>query len=456
VVRVHFVGIGGYSMSGLAEVWRQRGFEVTGSDAKPSPRTDRLLARGIPVAFGHAAERVHGADVVVRTTDVPDDNPELVEARALGIPVRHRSELVAELLNQARGVAVTGTHGKTTTTTLIATLFAAAGFDPTVLLGGEVDAFGGSARTGEGPFVIAEADESDASFLRYEPEFALITNVEPEHLEHYGHDFQNVRRAFARFLEQVRPGGVAVLCQDDPCAAALPAPLHVRVLRYGLTGGEACARAIQELPVGHRFVYVRAGREVAEVRLPLPGLHNVQNAVGALALAEAAGVPLEPGIAALEHFQNAHRRFEEHYRGDGITVVDDYAHHPTEIRAVLAAARELHPQRIVALFQPQRYTRTYNLFDAFLTAFDGADVVFITDIYSPPGEAPIPGVSGAELARRLSARGVKAYHVPDLATAQRRLLELAQEGDLLLTMGAGDVYRVAEGLARELAARRAV
>jgi UDP-N-acetylmuramate--alanine ligase len=455
VPRVHFVGIGGYSMSGLAQVWRFRGFEVTGSDLRPSSRTRRLEAQGIPVFYEHRPENVIGADLVVYTTDVPPDNPELVEAKARGIPIRHRSELLAEVINRGRGVAVTGTHGKTTTSTLTATAFLAAGADPTVLLGGEVDAFHGSARPGGGEWVVAEADESDASFLNYLPEIAVITNIEPEHLEHYDYDFENVRRAYAQFVAQVKPGGAAIVCADDPEASRLAPRSGVRRIAYGLTGGDVTAADVRPEGSGHRFRLVVGGRPTVEVVLPIPGLHNVQNALGALAAAWAAGLPLERAAAAFRDFRNAHRRFEEHYRGGGILVVDDYAHHPTEIRAVLRAARGLRPRRLIALFQPQRYTRTEALFEEFVRAFDEADLVLVTEIYSPPGERPIPGVSGEALARRIAERrGGRTEYVRDLETARTRLSQILSDGDLLLTMGAGDVFTVAEHLAEELEARQ--
>lgn len=449
-MRVHFIGIGGYGMSGLAELWHRRGFTVTGSDAKASSRTRRLESLGIPVFLGHRPEQVVGADVVVYTTDVREDNPELAEARRRGTVVRHRSDLLAELLNGGEGIAVTGTHGKTTTTLMVGTVLLAAGLDPTVVVGAEVEAFGGGAHLGVGPHVVAEADESDGSFLKYQPKVAVVTNIEPEHLDHYGGSFARVLEAFRAFAEGIRPGGFLVASAEDPEAAALR-PRHVPVLHYGLQRGRYRARDIVPEGMGQRFRFEVAGREVGEVRLRLPGRHNVQNALAALAVADGLSLSLETAIEALAHFRNARRRFETHYRRDGIQIVDDYAHHPSEIQAVLAAARSLQPRRLIALFQPQRYQRTALLMDAFTKAFDQADLVFLTEIYAPPGEAPIPGVSGAELARRVAARlGERVRYVPTLEEAERAIAETIEAGDLILTMGAGDVYRVAEGLSAAL------
>lgn len=495
--RVHFIGIGGYGMSGLARVLLETGYAVTGSDARRSDRTALLERLGATVYIGHDPAHVRGAGVVVYSTDVPPDNPELVAARAAGVAVVHRSEVLAELVNGREGIAVTGTHGKTTTTAMIATVLEEAGLDPTVLVGGEVERFGGTAKVGRGPHVVAEADESDGSFVRYRPRIAVVTNVEPEHLEHYGGDFQNVIRAYRRFLAQVRPGGAVVACTDDPRVAALAAEVApkpgtgaaerpggnpgVTVVRYGLGPPAAAgaagaeervaerARAERELPdwtatgvqirpEGPSFTAVHRGVPRGEVRLAVPGLHNVQNALAALAVGEVLGVPFARAAAALERYRGARRRFQVLAEVGGIRVVDDYAHHPTEVRATLRAARDVVAGRgrVIAIFQPHRYTRTASLMDEFGTAFGDADILVLTEIYSPPGERPIPGVSGRVLAERIRAGGRSDVHLltdPDEIVSF--LLREARPGDLVITLGAGDIGQVARDYGRRLGTREA-
>lgn len=450
--RVHFVGVGGYSMSGLAEVLAARGDRVSGSDIKPSSRTERLLRKGIPVAFGHRAENAEGADVVVYNSDVPADNPELAAARTTGATIVHRSDILAEVMAGGRAIAVTGTHGKTTVSTLIGHILIGAGEDPTVLVGGEVDAWDGGVRIGRGPWVVAETDESDGSFLKYRPEVAVVTNVEPEHLDHYHGSFEAVKAAVKTFLAHVNPGGAVIVSADDPFLRHVSVPGGRAAIRYGTH--PAASFSVEVTGVageGHRFRVTWDGKELGEAEIPIPGRHNVQNAAAALAAAMAAGVRFEAAAAALAGFKNAHRRFEVHFRGRDMVVVDDYAHHPTEIRAVLEAAREIHPGRLVVAFQPQRYARTQSLFEAFVGAFDEADLLYLLDIYAPPGEVPIPGVSSAELARRIGERGQTAVvHLgtPDeLASAAKAVIE---PGDLFITMGAGDIFLAAERLAADL------
>jgi len=455
-VRVHFVGIGGYGMSGLAEVLQARGVAVSGCDARGNRRTERLGSLGIPVAIGHDASHVAGQDRVVYSTDVPLDLPELAAAREAGVAVVHRSEVLAEVLAQGTDrVVVTGTHGKTTTTTLITHLLAAGGLDPLGIVGGEVDAWGGGVRLGRGRVVVAEGDESDGSFLRYHPSVAVVTNVEREHLEHYGGDFARVLEAYGQFLAQVVPGGTAVLWQGDPRLMALvpQVPATATVHTYGEEPDAGMrARDVTPAPDGLAFVVERAGTALGRVTVPLHGRHNVRNTLAALDVALTLGVPWPPLVRALTAFANAHRRFEVVARTGGVTVIDDYAHHPTEIRAVLAAARELGPRRVVAVFQPQRYVRTRNLWQDFLSAFDGADAVILTEIYAPPGEAPLPGVSGAALCREIARRHPRCRFGPSLDDATDLAWEELREGDLLVTMGAGDVYRVAEQVRRRLRA----
>ncbi|ADU50396.1 UDP-N-acetylmuramate--L-alanine ligase [Thermaerobacter marianensis DSM 12885] len=460
--RVHFIGIGGYGMSGLARVLLARGARVSGSDVRPSDRTRWLAEQGAAVHIGHAARHVAGADLVVYNTDVPADNVELVAAREAGIPVWHRSQVLADLLNHRRSVAVTGTHGKTTTTAMTGLVLVAGGLDPTVLVGGEVPEFGAAtARLGEGPWVVAEACESDGTFLRYLPEIAVVTNVEPEHLDHYGGDFAQLLQAFARFLRNVRPGGLVVACGDHPVLRQLladrtPAP-GVRVVRYGMEAEDSDLRArdVQAGPEGTRFTVWQGGRPLGEVRLAVPGLHNVLNALAAVAVGLELRVPFAAAAAALASFHGAKRRFQVIYNRDGILVVDDYAHHPTEIRATLRAARQRQGEggRVIAVFQPQRYSRTRLLMDEFARAFGDADRVILTEIYAPPGERPIPGVSSAVLADRIAREeGRPVELIASREELVEHLLRTVRPGDLVLTMGAGDIWTVARDLARRLQA----
>lgn len=464
-LRVHFIGIGGYGMSGLALVLLQTGYRVTGSDARWNERIGRLEAAGAVVHIGHDAARVQGADLVVYSTDVPAANPELAAARAAGTRVIHRSELLAEFINRQSGIAVTGTHGKTTVTSMIALLLQGGGLDPTALIGGEVEQLGGNARVGRGPHVVAEADESDRSFLRYFPSVAVITNIEPEHLDHYGGDFQQIVAAYRQFIGQIKPDGVLVACADDPRVMALAQerkgkPGAPRVILYSLSQpADWTAREIRPDPDGIRFRAVRSGQELGEVRLGVPGRQNVANALAAMAVADYLGVPFAAMVPVLAGFHGAKRRFQIIAERGGITVVDDYAHHPTEIRATLQAARERlaaraadGPGRVLAVFQPQRYTRTHWLMQEFAAAFGNADVLVLTEIYSPPGEQPIPGVSSEALARLIEARdGRPVRLISNQEEIVRFLAGEARPGDLVLTMGAGDIWQVARELGRQLA-----
>lgn len=458
--KVHFIGVGGYGMSALAMVLKQRGTQVSGSDVAASARTQRLAEAGVEIHVGaHDAAHIEGADVVVYSTQVPEDNPELSAARARGLRVLHRSELLAEFVN-GQSIAVAGTHGKTTTSSMVAFLLEKGGLDPTVLLGGEMEAIGGTGKAGRGSWVVAEADESDRSFLRYHPLVAVVTNVEPEHLEFWEGSFERIKEGFRQFLRQVQPGGLAALCADDPTLLALGRELRVRpgapeVVFYG-TGPEAEWRAANICPWERGIAYdcYRDGRLVGEVRLPIPGRHNAVNSLGALIAGTYAGLSFAQMRDSLLAFGNARRRFEVWAEVDGIRVVDDYAHHPTEIRATLAAAREQGRGRVVAVFQPQRYSRTHWLMDEFATAFRDADVLVLTRIYSPPGERPIPGVSAEVLAARIQENtGRPVMLLSDHGEILRFLLEEVRPGDTVLTMGAGDIWKVARALAEALKAR---
>lgn len=462
--KVHFVAIGGYGMSGLAMVLLQAGVRVSGSDVAASARTEQLRQAGADVYIGqHDAAYIDGADLVVYSTQVPDTNPELVAARAKGIRVFHRSELLAEFINGKAGIAMAGTHGKTTTTSMVATLLDGGGLDPTVLVGGEVAAIGGTGKFGKGPHVVAEADESDRSFLHYHPLVTTVTNVEPEHLEHWGGKFENIVAGFRQYLSQVRPEGLAVLCGDDPTLRMLGKEMQgrpgaARVLFYG-TGADVDwqARNIHPWSGGIAYDCVKGGQVLGEIRLPVPGRHNALNSLAALAVGEFVGLSFEQMRQILAGFHNAKRRYQVWGDAGEITVVDDYAHHPTEIKATLAAAKERATGRVVAAFQPQRYSRTHWLMDQFATAFGDADVLVLTEIYSPPGEEPIPGVSSEVLAQRIEANtGRHVQVISDKEAILDLFRRTVQPGDIALTMGAGDIWTVARDLARELQERSGV
>lgn len=450
--RIHFIGIGGYSMSGLAWWLHQQGYPVSGSDMNPSSRTDRLIRAGIPVIFGHSEENVASAEEVVYNTDVREDNVERQEALRLGIRVRHRSDVLAEVLRGRRAITVSGTHGKTTTTTMIGSLLAAAGWDPSVLVGGEVASFGGNVRVGHSDWVVAEADESDGTFLRYHPEIAVATNVEPEHLEHFGDKFEVLIEAFHRYLSAVPAHGAAVLGVDNPVLADMAGSLPMPRITYGLSQ-EAMIRGVMECKDkgGTVFHVYRNGEKLGTIRLRVPGQHNVQNALAAVAVAEHLGIDRHTVFEALGQFENANRRFQILTPGP-VLVVDDYAHHPTEIKATLEACRQVTSGRVVALFQPQRYVRTHHLWNEFIKAFDAADILVLTEIYSPPGEMPIPGVSGRALADAVRGRRTgPVYFVPDMFDAVDVVMPILTTGDTFLTMGAGPVYKVGERVSALLA-----
>ncbi len=449
IERIHFVGIGGIGMSGLAELLRAQGYTVTGSDLAEGATIERLRTLGVEVAIGHDARHVAGAHVVVVSSAVRATNPELAEAARRGIPVIPRAEMLAEVMRLKDGIAVAGTHGKTTTTSLLAHVLQAAGLDPTIVVGGRVIGAGAGAesertgaRLGGGPFLVAEADESDGSFLHLAPVIAVVTNVEAEHLDHHG-SLSALEDAFAAFLERLPFWGAAVLCLDDPGVQRLLARVSRRRITYGL-GAQAdwVASEVRADGAGMAFAVRRRGETLGSVALPLPGRHNVANALAALAVAGEVDVPFPVAAEALAGFGGVERRFETKGVARGVRVVDDYGHHPSEVRATLAAARGVHAGRIVVVFQPHRYSRTRDLFDAFTTAFHDADRVVLTEIYAA-GEPKLPGVEAAALADAIRARGHR--DVRFLADIERIPAELApelREGDLVLTLGAGSVSRV--------------
>jgi UDP-N-acetylmuramate--alanine ligase len=453
--KVHFIAIGGYGMSGLAMVLLQQGVRVSGSDVQASERTRQLMEAGAEVHIGaHDAAYIEGADLVIYSTQVPESNPELAAARAKGIRVWHRSELLAHFLNQPGAIALAGTHGKTTTTSMTALLLEQGGLDPTVLVGGELKVIGGTGKAGKGP-VVAEADESDRSFLRYHPTITVVTNMEPEHLEHWNGSFEEIKKGFRQYLSQVVPGGLAILWGDDANLRQIGEELQgPAVVFYGEgEGNEWRAVNIRSAGTGVAYDVWKGGQCLGTIELPVPGRHNALNSLAALIVGDRVGLSFETMQAAFRQFGNAKRRFQIWAEVNDIVVVDDYAHHPTEVRATLAAAKERPGRRVVAVFQPQRYSRTHWLMKEFTEAFDDADELILTPIYSPPGEEPIPGVSSESLAagiERQTGRPVKVMaHKQEIL---QYLLQTVRAGDTVLTMGAGDIWTVAKALAERLQA----
>jgi UDP-N-acetylmuramate--alanine ligase len=453
--RVHFVGIGGAGMSGIAEVLANLGYAVSGSDQSESHTTRRLAKLGVRIAKGHAAEHVADADVMVTSSAIGPDNPELVAARERRIPVVPRAEMLGELMRFRLGIAVAGTHGKTTTTSLTASVLAEGGLDPTFVIGGLLNSAGSNARLGQGRYLVAEADESDGSFLLLQPTIGVITNIDADHLENYGGDFNRVKAAFAEFLHHLPFYGLAVLCIDDPETAELARATVRNVMSYGLSP-DADVRALDVRASGGemRFDLMLPGRaQLLAIELSLPGRHNVLNALAAAAIGWQLGVDDAAIQRALSGFRGVGRRFHRHGEiatGDGgrALLVDDYGHHPRELAAVFAAARGGWPdKRLVVAFQPHRYTRTRDLLDDFAETLSGVDVLALTEVY-PAGEAPIANADGKALARAVRSRGrVDPVLVRSARELPQALAPLVRDGDLLLMLGAGDIGQVAPELA---------
>lgn len=448
--RVHFIGIGGAGMSAIASVLMARGHPVSGSDLRESDTTRRLRGMGAEIQIGHAAEHVSPGRVVVISRAVPEENVEVRAALAQGLPVMHRAQMLAGLMEGMRGIAIVGTHGKTTTTTMTAIMLEKAGWDPTVLIGGEVDDFGGNARAGGGRDLIAEVDESDGSLLWISPQIAVVTNLDAtDHLDFYGSEARLVE-TFRHFLDRLPAEGLAVVCADSAAGRQLASSARSRVVTYGLeTGAMYSARVIEM--VGRRSVIdaLRGSTLLGSVTLGVPGPYNVQNALGALAVATELGVPFDACARALGSFRGVQRRFTVRGEIGGVLVVDDYAHNPTKVRALLDGARRSWPQaRIVAVFQPHRFTRTQTVGPQFARAFDAADDVIITEIY-PADEAPIPGVDAGIIVRAVSARRPVRF-IADAAQVAQVLAGDLRAGDLVLTIGAGDVWKVADDLVARL------
>jgi UDP-N-acetylmuramate--alanine ligase len=453
---IHFVGIGGVGMSGIAEVLLNLGHHVSGSDSTETETTRRLSRLGARITYGHHAEAVHsGVDVVVISSAVKYSNPEVIQARASKIPIIPRAEMLAELMRMKWGVAVAGTHGKTTTTSLIAAILGRARLDPTVVIGGKVHALGTNAQLGKGDLMVTEADESDGTFLLLSPTIAVVTNIDPEHLDYYG-DMERVRSAYLEFMNRVPFFGAAVLCLDDTTIRALVPQVRKRVITYGTSpDADFVARDLLVRGMETRFQVEHGGQVLGEMMVRLPGRHQALNALGALAAVTELQVDFDTVRQALAEFGGIHRRFEVCGEVGGIMVVSDYGHHPAEIRATLAAAREGFGRRLVVLFQPHRYTRTRDLFGDFLDAFDAADQLLLTDIYAA-GEEPIDGVTGDVLYYALRRRGhLDVNYVPDWRNLAAVAQPLLRPGDMVVVLGAGSVHEVGESLVRALSGGQA-
>ena len=449
---IHFVGIGGVGMSGIAEVLLTLGYRVTGSDARRSETVERLERLGAKVYVGHAAAQVEGAHVVVSSSAVARDNVEVAAARQRGIPVIARAEMLAELMRLKYGIAIAGTHGKTTTTSMVAAVLAMGGFDPTVVVGGRVHGLGTNARLGQGEFLVAEADESDGSFLKLSPTIAVVTTVDAEHLDHYP-DLDAIVAAFLAFVNKVPFYGCAVVCLDDlNLQRMIPRMMDKRVVTYGLeAGADVTARRLQFAEMRSTFEVVHRGVSLGTMNLQIPGRHNVLNALAATAVALDLEMPFPKIQTALAGFAGVQRRFQIRGTARDVLVVDDYGHHPAEIRATLAAAKAGFDRRVITVFQPHRYSRTQHLRDDFLTAFYQSDVLIVMDIYAA-GEAPIPGVHARDLADGIAAHGHREvlYLGGDRAAIIDYLCESTRAGDLVLTLGAGDVGQLGGELLQRL------
>ena len=449
---IHFVGIGGVGMSGIAEVLLTLGYRVTGSDARRSETVERLERLGAKVYVGHAAAQVEGAHVVVSSSAVARDNVEIVAARQRGVPVIARAEMLAELMRLKYGIAIAGTHGKTTTTSMVAAVLGAGGFDPTVVVGGRVHGLGTNARLGQGEFLVAEADESDGSFLKLTPTIAVVTTVDAEHLDHYP-DLDAIVAAFLAFANKVPFYGAVVVCLDDPnLQRMIPRMMDKRVVTYGLeAGADVTARRLQFAEMRSTFEVVHRGTSLGTMNLQIPGRHNVLNALAATAVALDLEMPFPKIQTALAGFAGVQRRFQVRGTARDVLVVDDYGHHPAEIRATLAAAKAGFDRRVITVFQPHRYSRTQHLRDDFLTAFYQSDVLIVMDIYAA-GEAPIPGVHARDLADGIAAHGHREvlYLGSDRAAIIDYLCESTRAGDLVLTLGAGDVGQLGGELLQRL------
>jgi UDP-N-acetylmuramate--alanine ligase len=446
---IHFVGIGGIGMSGIAEVLHNLGYEVTGSDIRESDTTSRLRNMGIRIYIGHDENNIDNAHVVVTSSAVSPSNPEVTAAKARAVPVIPRAEMLAELGRMKYGILVAGAHGKTTTTSLVATLLGEGGLDPTIVIGGKLKAFGSNARLGQGEFLVAEADESDGSFLKLSPTLAVITNIDREHMDYFK-DIDTLKSAFLAFINKVPFYGVAIVCKENEHTREIIPQIKRRVLTYGLShDADMYARNIQYVEGKMCFEAVFKGESLGEYNVPVPGVHNVLNSLAAILTAMELQIPQEKIRAGLGSFGGIQRRFELRGEAGGVKVYDDYGHHPVEIRAVLKAARECFADnRIIVIFQPHRYTRTRDLMGDFALSFSSADRLYLMDIYAA-SEAPIDGINSAALLEKIRQIGsLKADYISDRKELVKAVLSDVKQGDIIITLGAGDVYKLGEEILR--------
>ena len=455
IQQIHFVGIGGIGMSGIAEVLLNLGYRVSGSDLKSSGVTQRLAGLGAAVFEGHRAENISGAEVVVTSSAIATENPEVLEAHKLHVPVIQRAEMLAELMRLKYGIAIAGMHGKTTTTSMVAAVLAGGGLDPTVVVGGRVDAMGSNARLGKSQYLVAEADESDRSFLKLSPILSVVTNIDREHMDCY-RNMRDVKKTFLEFMDRVPFYGMVVVCNDDPLLRRLLPQAQRRTVTYGtkrgsdflirLEANSATAGPAKNVPGDgqplSRFRVSYRKKDLGEFTLHVPGVHNILNATAAIAVGVGLDVNVEAIRAGLDQFRGVDRRFQLRGRAAGVSVIDDYGHHPTEIKATLAAARQCGFRKVHVVFQPHRYTRTRDLIENFATAFDDADSLFVLDIYAA-SEKPIEGISGEALARTIREKsGRNAEYVSSFADAVNAAAAVAEDGDMILTLGAGSVSQL--------------
>jgi UDP-N-acetylmuramate--alanine ligase len=468
IQQIHFVGIGGIGMSGIAEVLLNLGYRVSGSDLKSSAVTQRLASLGASVFEGHRAENISGAEVVVTSSAIADENPEVVEAHKLHVPVIQRAEMLAELMRLKYGIAIAGMHGKTTTTSMVAAVLAGGGLDPTVVVGGRVDAMGSNARLGKSQYLVAEADESDRSFLKLSPILSVVTNIDREHMDCY-RNMRDVKKTFLEFMDRVPFYGMVVVCNDDPILRRLLPQAQRRTVTYGTKRGSDFLIKLEAGPAADsvpksapgdgrplsRFRVSYRKKDLGEFTLHVPGVHNILNAAAAIAVGVGLDVSVEAIRAGLDQFRGVDRRFQLRGRAAGVSVVDDYGHHPTEIRATLAAARQCGFRKVHVVFQPHRYTRTRDLIEDFTTAFGDADSLFVLDIYAA-SENPIEGTTGEILAKRIAEKAdMRVQYANSFADAANSVANVAQEGDMILTLGAGSVSQLGPMILEKLNDRRA-
>jgi UDP-N-acetylmuramate--alanine ligase len=461
IQQIHFVGIGGIGMSGIAEVLLNLGYRVSGSDLKSSSVTQRLAGLGAAVFEGHRAENISGAEVVVTSSAIAAENPEVLEAHKLHVPVIQRAEMLAELMRLKYGIAIAGMHGKTTTTSMVAAVLAGGGLDPTVVVGGRVDAMGSNARLGKSQYLVAEADESDRSFLKLSPILSVVTNIDREHMDCY-RNMRDVKKTFLEFMDRVPFYGMVVVCNDDPMLRRLLPLAQRRTVTYGTKRGSDFLIKLETDSVRanlqgegqplSRFCVSFQKKDLGEFTLHVPGVHNILNAAAAIAVGVGLDVEVDAIRAGLDQFRGVDRRFQLRGRAAGVSVIDDYGHHPTEIRATLAAARMCGYRKIHVIFQPHRYTRTRDLMEDFIAAFGDADTLFVLDIYAA-SEKPIDGISGEALARTIREKGGRgAEYVSSFADAVSSAVAAAEDGDMILTLGAGSVSQLGPMIVEKLKA----